>query len=163
MKFNFIVWVWCFICFGFLVLYCGSRPAGELLFCQQPQKSNQKKAAHFVCPAGSWILGCYLRARPDAPSRRTGLNSPSLANLLYQHPRIQQTKEGVKNKKKLNPITQNKSLVLTQALECSIVVDFELVHLSKPLNRGCCGGLIQNTSCVLPLLQPSMVSALWVV
>ena len=67
-------------------------------FSQQPQKSNQKKAAHIVCPAGSWILGCCLRARPDAPSRRTGLNLPSLANLLYQQPRIQQTKGGIKNK-----------------------------------------------------------------
>jgi len=28
-----------------LFRHCGSRPAGELLFCQQQQKSNQKNAA----------------------------------------------------------------------------------------------------------------------
>ncbi len=63
-----------------------------------------------------------------------------MANLLYQYQRIQQTKEGLKNKKKQNLKTQNKSVVLTQVLKCSTVVDFELVHLSKPLNRGCYHG-----------------------
>ena len=29
---------------------CGSRPAGELLFCQQQQKSNQKNAATTATP-----------------------------------------------------------------------------------------------------------------
>ena len=78
-------------------------------FSQQPQKSNQKKAAQFVCPAGSWILWYCQRARLDAPSRRTRLNSPSLANLLYQYQRIQQTKEGVKNNKRKNQTKPNQT------------------------------------------------------
>ena len=116
---------------------CGSRPAGELLFCQQPQKSNQKKAAHIVCPAGSWILRYCLRARLDAPSGRTRLNSPSLANLLYQYRRIQQTKGGFQNKKRKNKTEQHKQkLVLkymVRAFHC-----FWLclsIHLSKPFSQ----------------------------
>jgi len=38
-------------------------------------------------------------SRSDAPSGRTELNSPSLANFLYQHGIIQQIKMDSNNKK----------------------------------------------------------------
>jgi hypothetical protein len=82
-------------------------------FFAAAKKSNQKKPPLFVCPEksvrGACILWHCLRARLDAPSGRTRLNSPSLANLLYQYQRIQQTKEGVRNEKKQKRTVQTKA------------------------------------------------------
>jgi len=69
-------------------------------FFATAQKSNQKRPLHIDCPAGSWIWAYCLRARFDAPSGRTKLNSPSMANLPYQYAQIQQSKRRGNSKEK---------------------------------------------------------------
>jgi len=44
----------------FLLKHCGIRTAGELLFCQQQQKSNQKNAATSAAPLQK-TQGCPLK------------------------------------------------------------------------------------------------------
>jgi len=46
--------------FFYLLRLCGSRTAGELLFCLQQQKSNQKNAATTATPLQK-TQGCPLK------------------------------------------------------------------------------------------------------
>ena len=75
-----------------------------------------------VCPErnirGAWIAVYCLRARLDAPSGRTRLNSPSMANLLYQQPAIQQTQREWKKDKQ----NQSQNSLMSTALYNTPVV-----------------------------------------
>ncbi len=94
---------------------CESRLAGESLFCQQQQKSNQKNAAQNNLPCGTKFVGnefeqplygwpegqntgriLYLstsnfaNASVGSASLLTNLNSPSMANCPYQSRKLRQ-------------------------------------------------------------------------
>ena len=101
--------------------------------------------SRFVCPEknirGAWMSARCQRARSDAPSGRTELNLPSLANLLYQRPVIQQTKGESKNQKSIN-----KSHHWTANFNVSTVFSFDaLSTLSKPLRQYSYRGLSVKT------------------
>ena len=79
------------------------------------------------------MLKYCLRARPDAPSGRTGLNSPSLANLLYQYLSIQQTKGGGGSIEKTKPKLNRRKI--QHFLYSVFDFYFDLDHLSKPFRQ----------------------------
>ena len=89
------------------------------------RKVTKRMPSRFVCPEksirGAWILNRCLRARLDALSVRARLNSPSLANLLYQRLKIQQTKGELKTL----PGSINRKSVQQCIVEISIVFDFD--------------------------------------
>ena len=135
-SFAFLWWIvfWCLVFTAYFYLgIAGLAPLASHSFATA-QKSDQKRPPLFVCPEkntrGSWLLRYCLRARLDAPSGRTRLNSPSLANLLYQYRRIQQTKEGVKNKKRKNKTNQTKAYFEIYKIEGCTVFDFDLQSTS---------------------------------
>jgi hypothetical protein len=67
----------------------------------------------------------------DAPSWRTELNSPSLANLRYQQHCLQQTEKGTKKLKRKNGVC-----VLERCLAATLVLLLTYLHLSRAIEAG---------------------------